>query len=292
MTERTRIEWADATVNFWHGCTPVSPGCRHCYAAELDRRFHAEAPHWGLTASRWVRLPAAAAEAVRLDRRAERSGQRLRVFANSMGDFWEDRPELEAPRLMAFEVIRQTPHLDWLLLTKRPERVPALLGRASEEAWGQALLDPAREDLADWLGDWTLGYAPGHVWLGASVEDQATADRRLPDLLGLPAAVRFVSCEPLLGPVDLRLGDCWLGFTPNGDRLHWVIAGGESGPGARPVHPAWVRSLRDQCQAAGLPFLFKSWGRSDGHGALRPRSGSAGRLLDGELHDNYPEVRP
>jgi protein gp37 len=289
MAENTKIEWADHTVNFWWGCAKISPACLHCYAERQDAHFHpgipwkdrfqgekAFASHWGPDAPRLVRLDAARKEALRYERQAVEGGRRLRVFANSMADFFEDRRDLDQARLEALEVIRLTPHLDWLILTKRPERILDLLKRAETAAPGSGQ--------SDWFRNWLAGEAPANVWLGTTVEDQERADQRIPALLKVPAQVRFLSCEPLLGPVDLlrvlwpatghhvdvlRFGywDTAWGFVNHGDMwdmfghpIHWVICGGESGPKARPMHPVWARGLQDQCAQAGVPFLFKQWG--------------------------------
>lgn len=335
MAENTKIEWADHTVNFWWGCTKISPACLNCYAEAQDRHFHPSIPtgirfqgepsaasHWGLNAPRMVRTMRAWGEAQRYERLAVKDGRRLKVFTNSMADFFEDRKDLDLPRMDALDTIRCTPHLDWMILTKRPERILDLLRRV-------LALDPIPA-LAGWLRSWIGGAPPANVWVGATVEDQARAQLRIPALLAVPARVRFLSCEPLLGSLDLMLLDCWLGFTPTRDLLHWVICGGESGPHARPMHPEWVRSVRNQCAMAGVPFLFKQWGewmpvwdrdeedpdlklcsdlpREDkrgrwmnlagGHGfhgervywVSRVGKKVSGRFLDGKLHDGYPEV--
>lgn len=330
MAENTKIEWCDHTVNFWWGCEKVSPACAHCYAERQDAHFHpsppwrerfqdekATASHWGQGAPRLLRVESAALEAMRYERQAEREGRRSRVFTNSMSDFFEDRRDLNFPRLLALDAIRCTPNLDWMILTKRPERIMDLLRRAEAEAPGSGL--------SDWLRAWIGWKAPANVWLGATVEDQERADQRVPALLQVPAAVRFLSCEPLLGPVDLSgeyLADLCGSYpfphledrfrTKRINRLDWIIAGGESGPRARPTHPDWFRGLRDQCAAAGVPFFFKQWGEwhpmnqgdikrpsqcvvgsfpDDPHTFVaKVGKKAAGRLLDGVLHDAYPEV--
>ena len=275
MAENSTIEWTDHTVNFWWGCAKVSPACAHCYAEALDKRYlgwprkqdepRVNTLHWGTDASRLLRVEAARREALRYERQAVKEGRRFRVFTNSMADFFEDRRDLDGARLEALEVIRQTPHLDWLILTKRPEKIRELLQRAYD-----CTGDP---ELYRWLGEWINGNPPANVWLGTTVEDQERADQRIPHLLKVPAAVRFLSCEPLLGPLALRPvddfsdnghGRRWLGGpscnAASSPGIDWVICGGESGPHARPMHPDWARGLRDQCAAAGVPFLFKQWG--------------------------------
>lgn len=267
MAEDTKIEWCDHTINFWWGCTKVSPACANCYAEGQAARFFPGL--WGPNAPRLTRVDAARREALRYERRAVAEGRRFRVFTNSMSDFFEDRRDLILPRLEALETIWMTPHLDWLILTKRPEKVMKLLHQAKID------LEVGRHDpsghcgedspLHLWLTSWTTGVAPANVWLGTTVEDQARADQRIPALLQVPAAVRFLSCEPLLGPVDIRHRMGSLVWTER-DRyettrgIDWVICGGESGPHARPMHPDWARGLRDQCAAAGVPFFFKQWG--------------------------------
>ncbi len=342
MAQDTKIAWCDHTVNFWWGCTKVSPACANCYAERQDAHFHPGIPwkerfqgekagssHWGPDAPRLLRVDAARREALRYERRAVAEGRRFRVFTNSMSDFFEDRRDLDGARLEALDVIRQTPHLDWLILTKRPEKIRELLTRAQNGIQADLLVGnrpgPRLMELRSWLYDWLdNGNAPANVWLGTTVEDQGRADQRIPALLQVPAAVRFLSCEPLLGPVDLRCvspyhnpGGGRLGLdalAPGAMHLDWVICGGESGPHARPMHPDWARGLRDQCAAAGVPFLFKQWGEWFPMGAggewpgrnnwrvagsfahdphqyiVKTGKHAAGRLLDGVEHLAFPEV--
>jgi protein gp37 len=184
-------------------------------------------------------------------------------------------------RRRLFRLIHDTPNLDWLLLTKRPENITRFIADVMNFAWG---VPQVESPFAVWMEGWlTHLKKPRNVWIGTSVENQATADERIPHLLQVPAAVRFLSMEPLLGPVDLTrivtkpstpqqrergkpdvsfdaIGRGWFGGAGDPARIGWVICGGESGPGARPLHPDWARSLRDQCQAAGVPFHFKQWG--------------------------------
>lgn len=320
----TDIEWADHTHNEWSGCDKVSPGCKNCYAESLSKRFPTLG-NWGpgaprkLTSEANLRKPLRWNEEARIVRlEAERTGKpyrRPRVFSLSLGDFLD--PEVPAEWLAGLlNTVAKTPELDWLLLTKRPE------------LWRERMDEVIRatHELDDDCGaggcptphvwKWLSGIAPSNVWVGTSVEDQARADERIPHLLQIPARVRFLSCEPLLGPVDLENvsptepGTAFRPLTgPDGPSVHWVIAGGESGPGARPMHPQWVRSLRDQCQAAGVPFLFKQWGawapglviRDDDkresvclggfpHPITMVRAGkkAAGRELDGRTWDQVP----
>jgi protein gp37 len=223
--KRTAIEWTDHTFNPWWGCTKLSPACDHCYAEAWDRRTGGD--HWGPHADRRTFGDKHWDEPLQWDRAAAAAGTRRRVFCASMADVFDNSaPEGALDRL--WHVIRSTPRLDWQLLTKRPQNV-------------RKMLPP----------DWDHGYA--NVWLGTTTENQEEADRRIPHLILVAARVRFLSCEPLLGPILLRPD--WLR-----GNLHWVIAAGESGPKARPSNPEWFRSLRDQCTAAGLAFLFKQWG--------------------------------
>jgi protein gp37 len=268
MAENTKIEWADHTFNPWIGCAKVSTGCKFCYAETLmDTRYGRV--EWGVNGTRVKTGPDNWKKPLQWNRQAEKLGIRYRVFCSSLADVFEDRPELNEWRNELFTLIRITPHLDWLLLTKRPENIRDILYRASCTN-GNYLTEP-------WLAKWWDGDngAPSNVWLGTSVEDQAAADERIPNLLRAPAKLRFLSCEPLLGSVDLArvlwihsessnlrapvIG--WKHFDERGNAgIDWVIAGGESGPKARPMNPDWARSLRDQCKEANVPFLFKQWG--------------------------------
>lgn len=246
MGKNSAIEWTDHTFNPWIGCTKVSAGCANCYAeAMMDKRLGRV--QWGVNGTRERTSAANWRQPIKWDREAAEAGARRRVFCASLADVFEDRPELVAWRADLFALIVTTPHLDWLLLTKRPENV----------------IDMA-------LGQAPNAKIPDNVWLGVSVENQEQADRRIPLLLLIPARVRFLSMEPMLGPVDLvEAGALWTSVqdnsivktTPAWRLINWVIVGGESGHNARPMHPDWSRSIRDQCQAAGVPFFFKRWGQ-------------------------------
>jgi len=272
MGENSKIEWTHHTFNPWWGCVRVSPACAHCYADSFARRVGHQL--WGPDAPRRFFGDAHWAEPLRWNREAERAGERKRVFCASMADVFERRPELIPWRARLWKLIDDTPWLDWLLLTKRPHNAPAMV---------------------PWRQRW-----PRNVWFGTTIENQHWAEKRLPDLQAVDAVVHFVSCEPLLGPLALR---------HRLRSLQWVIAGGESGHQPRLMHPAWVRSLRDQCQEAGVPFHFKQWGEwapaiDGGAGAQRVLPGpageatvlqrlgkrSAGRLLDGRTWDEVPSV--
>lgn len=279
MGDRSAIEWTDATWNPVTGCSKVSPGCTNCYAERLALRF-------GWSQKPWTRPNAA--ENVVL--RPERLDQPLRwrrprkIFVCSMSDLFHEAVD-EKFIAKVFAIFALAQHHTYQVLTKRPQRMAHLLNDAdfqfhvgwfaSQAEWAFGLPRRRPEELPPWPHP--------HVWIGTSVEDQRRADERIPHLLATPAAVRFLSCEPLLGPLDLRQGlepYCWscggktvipaddgLGPTPcprcrdhgglDPDRIAWVIAGDESGPNRRPCNLAWVRSLRDQCVSAGVPFFLK-----------------------------------
>ncbi|MBX3603235.1 MAG: phage Gp37/Gp68 family protein [Rubrivivax sp.] len=284
MAEKTGISWTDATFNPWWGCQKVSPACDHCYAERDAKRFAAGKVLWGVGSERRVfpdkpdgKNPHWAAPLTWAKTMPAKLGRRPRVFCASMGDWLDlDAPIDDFVRLL--DTIRRTPELDWLLLSKR-------IGnwrKRAESAWQRA----GNAGLDTWLGAWLDGEPPANVWLGATVIDQAEADRDIPKLLATPAAVRFLSIEPMLGPIQLTAegripaddeGPARIGYMVGPDDgasslwptpakalaasgLHWVIVGGESGRGARPMPPDWPRSLRDQCAAAGVPFHFKQWG--------------------------------
>ena len=241
MAENTSIEWAHHTFNPWQGCTKVSPGCKHCYAEALDRRhLRNSEDHWGPAAPRIFASESYMRQPHAWNRKAKRAGERARVFCMSMGDLFEQHQvplyaAIQARyRRRLYELIEQTPWLDWLLLSKRPENMTPML----PVAWRAA--------------------PPANVWLGTSIENQATAEERLPVLLDTPARVHFVSYEPALGPVDLEKAASAPEYAVP-LQLDWVIAGDESGPGARPARRWWMASMRDQCQRLGVKFFFKQW---------------------------------
>jgi protein gp37 len=279
MAKNSKIEWTHHTFNPWWGCTRVSPACRHCYAEAFAHRFGLGL--WGKGSDRRLLGDSYWRQPLVWNRQAEANRTRARVFCASMADVFENLRELDPVRDRLWALIDKTPHLDWLLLTKRPEAVG---------------------DLVPWRGTW-----PANVWLGATIENQKWAERRAPLLLKYPAVVRFVSCEPLLGPVDLGP---WLS---GGQHLsiNWVIAGGESGHHARPTNPEWFEALRDQCHDHSVAFHFKQWGnwrpltadQMNGHKSrvLRSSEGqpihlvnigkkAAGRDLDGCHWDELPKA--
>lgn len=260
MAENSKIEWTDHTFNPWWGCVRVSPGCVHCYAETFDRRVHGvDKHHWGVKAERRFFGDKHWNEPLKWDREAEKEGVRRRVFCASMADVFEDRPELAPWRERLFLLIESTPHLDWLLLTKRPENMVRLATR--------------------WADEW-----PRNVWAGCTVEDQERANERIPHVLRVPAAVRFLSCEPLLERVSLNFD--WF-LPPNPDPvpldgrfrlpengIHWVIIGGESGPGARIFARDWARDLIDQCRRAGVaPFVKQLGAKPDGARLIDAKGG-------------------
>lgn len=284
MSDRSAIEWTDATWNPTVGCSIVSKGCTNCYAMKMAARLEAmgQPIYRGLTKPSkagpvWtgtVRLNPAVLTKPLSWRRPRR------IFVNSMSDlFHEALPDAAIDQV--FAVMALCPQHTFQVLTKRPERMRAYLSRddragdvrseINDQGPGLGLTDQRIVSACHAISQGPLP----NVWLGVSVEDQATADSRIPILLDTPAAKRFISAEPLLGLVDLvRIapdrrvqGRNALGETGSG-HLDWVICGGESGPDARPAHPDWFRSLRDQCAAVGVPYFFKQWGEyhpSDQH---------------------------
>lgn len=241
MGADSRIEWCQHTFNPFIGCTKVSPGCDHCYAETWAKRSGLVV--WGgerrrTSAGSW-RLP------LKWNAQAEREGRRFRVFCASLADVFDKDVPAEW-RDDLWRLIESTPNLDWLLLTKR-------VGNVVHQVWPR----------------WMQAGWPANVWIGATVCNQAEADRDIPKLLEVPARVRFLSIEPMLGPInvgpylsrtnmpDLRMMP---GFRDSLPGVDWVICGGESGPKARPMHISWARDLMRQCKAAGVPFLMKQLG--------------------------------
>jgi len=267
----TAIEWTDETWNPVTGCDKVSPGCDHCYAEGIANRFAGTKafPHGFAVTLHPERM------GVPLKWKTPR-----RVFVNSMSDLFHDQVPDEFIAAV-FAVMAATPQHTYQILTKRHGRMRSLLNDWSRSP-GAFMHAGASTGAWKALGAMhlTTPIAPlPNVWLGVSVEDQKRANLRIPALLETPAVVRFLSMEPLLGPVDITP---WLRHKPGlVHGLDWVIVGGESGPRARPVDGAWVRSLRDQCAASGEAFFFKQWG------GRTPKAN--GRELDGRTWDEYPE---
>lgn len=302
MSENSKIEWCDHTFNPWEGCQKVGPGCDHCYAETRNARFAGgTAINWGpgaprrrTSTSNWNKPLAWNAQA---DAFMAKHGRRQRVFCASLADVFDNAVDPQW-RADLFALILATPNLDWLLLTKRIGNVRGMLAELSHGN------DPDLS-LLDMM-------PPPNVWIGATIVNQEEAERDIARLQAVPAAKRFLSMEPLLGPVSFegmfaseRIND----GTNALEALDWVIVGGESGPGARPMHPDWARSLRDQCKAADVPFLFKQWGEwAPANGPEFIRQGgsrrdlyvcmwgemarvgkkAAGRLLDGQEWNGAP----
>lgn len=236
MAENTKIEWADHTFNPWVGCTKVGSGCDHCYAEGWAKR--SGQVQWGPGAARRRTAEANWRKPIAWNAEAARQGGRYRVFCASLADVFDNEVPAEWRADLA-ELVLNTPNLYWLIVTKR-------IGNARKMLM---VMFPHG--------------IPDNVWLGITVVNQAEADRDIPKLLSTPAAVRFLSMEPLLGAVDLwdYLPDPYSGCPrASAPAVDWVIVGGESGPGARPMHPQWARDIRDQCYSSRVPFLFKQWG--------------------------------
>lgn len=319
MAEHTSIEWTDATWNPVTGCTKVTPGCDNCYAETFAERWRGTAGHHFENGFDLTLRP----DTLTLPLRWRKP---RKVFFNIMSDlFHADVPDEYIARVWALMAL--TPQHTYQILTKRHGRMRALLSSsafrtACEEAQARLVHDestpmPSYERKAKMSQSWSAADPLRNVWLGVSVEDQARADLRVPALLQTPAAVRFLSCEPLLGPVDLYgpiipgrgrpTLTYWLTGRPGpdtananttadgitmapcttGPRLNWVIVGGESGPGARPMSPDWVRSLRDQCTASNVPFLFKQWGAYQPTGYMGIGTRPKGRTLVGDPIDDH-----
>lgn len=245
--EQTGIAWTDSTLNPWIGCTKVSPACDFCYAEALNKRWGHD--NWGQGKPRRRTSEATWRNPLRWDREAANAGERRRVFCASLADVFDSEVP-EEWRHDLWELIRKTPNLDWQLLTKRPLSIAKML--------------PA---------DWGVGWP--NVWLGTTVEGQQY-DWRVEALLTVPARIRFVSAEPLLAPWHPHMA-------ARRGRLHWIITGGESGHGARPCDPDWVRAIRDDCVAHGVAYFHKQWG------GRTPKAG--GKELDGFEWCQFPSPR-
>jgi protein gp37 len=326
MADNSTIEWTDAKWNPFTGCTHLSPGCDNCYAAGLASGRLAHTPAYAGLASGGKFNGTVRLLPDRLDQPLRWRRPRM-IFVNSMGDLFHEGVPTTFIAVM-FAVMAMSPQHTYQILTKRHARMRSVL-RSPE------FPDLVKDAIIKLAGDkpklriqHALELPLLNVWLGVSVENQQWAGIRIPVLLDTPAAVRFVSAEPLLGPIDLRWCDGvdavekdWAGGPPPSagtgaphPLLDWVIAGGESGPNARPMHPDWARSLRDQCTSAGVPFLFKQHGEfvPTGPGCGCPerfrdsawqvgtefwpvwRVGkhTAGRVLDGRTWDEYPVGQP
>jgi len=312
MGQDSKIEWTHHTFNPWIGCTKVSSACAHCYA-ERDFDLRYKKATWGPSGTRVLTSDANWRKPLQWNRTAESLGVRYRVFCASLSDVFEDwdgpimspgsapvilgkdwrasdgqyRLTMQDVRSQVFDLIDQTTNLDWLLLTKRPENI----WRMTPDKSRRVRPCLSRRD---------------NLWLGVSVENQACANSRIPELLQCAdlAAMLFLSCEPVVGPIDLTFvessrfewRDCLKGmhvgssFQRPCPKIDWVITGGESGPDARPSSPEWFRSLRSQCEASRTAFHFKQWGEFDAEGN-RVGKRNAGRLLDGVEHNGLPSEK-
>ena len=219
MGDKTKIEWCDHTFNPWIGCQRVSPGCDHCYAERIAMRMGVG---WGPLAGRRPASEAVWQMPYRWARKAQETATRPKVFCASMADVFDNKADHEW-RMRLWQVIRDTPELDWLILTKRPENMADMLPM-----------------------DWRRGWE--HVWLGISAEDQERYDHRWPILRDTPAAVRFISYEPALGPLEIM---------GTASKLDWLICGSESGPGYRYMDEIWEGSIREQCRILGVAYFCK-----------------------------------
>lgn len=228
--KNTKIAWTDHSFSPWWGCSKVSDGCKNCYAATFSKRTGHDI--WGVDKPRRFFGDKHWVEPLKWNKEAREAGTRKRVFCASMADVFEAREDLAEPRTRLFNLIEVTRSLDWLILTKRPENIHDMLP-------------------SEWLP-----LPPKNVWLGATIENQGVLDKRAVALLSIPAYLHFFSVEPQIGKIDLK-----------GYRPQWVIVGGESGPGCRLFDPDWARSLRDQCQEAGIPYFMKQLGGVRDHRA-------------------------
>lgn len=338
--DNSKVEWTTHTFNPWIGCVKVSAGCKNCYAEAMDRRW--KGGHWGPGSSRKPMSESYWKQPLKWDKAAAHAGVKAKVFCASMADWAEGRDTISSPdaysvvfkaRIRLFTLIYETPNLIWQMLTKRTHNILPVLMEVANAMPHAAV--------RQWLYEWIDGKPPVNVWIGTSVENQEAADERIPHLLQVPAVVRFLSCEPLLGPIALRrkaiddkeiiqatlMGQLDEYSRPVQRGIDWVIAGGESGHGARPMHPDWVCSLRDQCKDADVSFFFKQHGEwlpfydrdkddpdwrnipkespsvtyinlAGGSGFHGDRviyfkkvgKKAAGRLLDGVEHNEFPNI--
>lgn len=326
MSDKTKIEWTDATWNPVTGCSRVSAGCKHCYAETFTNRFKGVPGHHFERGFKVTLRP----EMLEIPLRWKKP---RRIFVNSLSDLFHAEVPFEFIDSV-FTVMAMAPQHTFQILTKRPERMHKYMEEAVFRVYDSIMARRRAMGLKDGPTS-PLGKAASEIgkkwWplenvhLGVSVEDQAAADTRIEILQQTPAAVRFISCEPLLGPVNLykvqhipagngmdamwrdplnarnRYGREWMATTG----IDWVIVGGESGPGSRPMNPEWARLIRDQCAAAGVPFMFKQWGEFvpcgmvedetlfkntmlEGTIMCRVGKRAAGRLLDGVEHNGAP----
>lgn len=314
MAKDSNIEWTEATWNPWHGCHKISAGCKNCYMFR-DKAKYGQDPNVVLRSKTKFYDPLKWTEPTT-------------IFTCSWSDFFIE--EADEWRDEAFAIMALTPHHTYQVLTKRPDRMLAYLNAPDIAArialkmgqiGGQRAIKKqdihalVQQGITVSEFDEKNFFLP-NVWLGVSVEDQKTARERIPLLLKTPAAVRWISAEPLLGLIDFTLrwggqderdsyGNLYWGTMPTltglgGNTIDWIVAGGESGPDARPMHPDWARSIRDQCQSSGVPFFFKQWGeylyanehvrKHENKEFLKVGKKRAGRILDGREWNEMPEV--
>ncbi len=331
MADTTKIEWADSTFNGWMGCTRVGPGCDHCYAA-VSTPVRTKGIGWGPGQPRTRTGPDNWAKPVKWNRDTfiqcancgwrgsqevcdsdERTlctecrsdnvvDSRRRVFSASLSDWLDNDVPIEW-LVDLLDLIRTTPNLDWLMLSKRIGLWTKRVAEARNVAAGKGM-----QPLVEWLGAWLRGTPPANVWLGITAVNQQEANRDVTKLLHVPAVVHFLSCEPLLGPIDIDEAADEAGDT--GDNgIDWVIVGFESGKDARPGHTEWLRRMRDQCEAFDTAFMFKQWGewapydrgminssQLASHGSLdtpmqKFGKKATGNMLDGRQHLQFPTPR-
>lgn len=317
-----KIGWCHFTINFWWGCTEISAACLNCYAREwaayVSRKMFGRLVLWGDAHPRAERLQAARATANELEAKAVKNGTHYRIFVNSMSDTFDAARPLDWLAYL-LETIFLCPHLTFLLLTKRPERMKSDLISAALN------LSESESPAAAWATAWAMGNPPANVVMMTTVENRKAADERIPPLLAFPARWRALSCEPLLENLNLRniggriqidaLAGCNMTDQCPTNRLDWIIAGGESGKcKIRPTHPAAYRSLRDQCLQANVPFYFKQHGnwihcsQTPGHKFTHVRNRNPHKwedgsesfminekhcnLLDGVLWQQMPDLSP
>lgn len=291
----TKIEWTDKVWNPVTGCSKISEGCRNCYAEKMSHRFKWTDKPWNhVNAVENVKL-----HPERLEQPLKWKKQQ-RIFVNSMSDLFHEQVPFEFIDKV-FAIMALTPKHTYQILTKRPERMlkyfcEHLPEKELEIAMflGNVAFEITNDIDSDMFASYRIAVGSNkpewplpNVWLGVSIENQKAADERIPYLLETPAHIRFLSCEPLLSEVDLTFFVQVLHPMNEGygfvaiEGIDWVIVGGESGPNARPMHPDWARSLRDQCQEVGVPFFFKQWGGKN--------KSKTGRSLDGREWNEMPK---
>jgi len=271
----SKIEWTDVTWNPVTGCTPVSPGCFNCYAKRMANRLRGR---FGYPIDHPFKVTLHPDKLDKFSLKNWRREKPKRIFVCSMGDlFHEDVPDDFILNVFDRAVVSH-PLNRFILLTKRPKRMGDVIFKFLDIA-GVPVLSKK-------------------FWVGTSIEDKITADDRIQHILDIPAQVRILSVEPMLGPINLELDL----FTTGRDQVdkkldthmkhfvNWIICGGESGPGARPMKAEWARSIRDQCRDVNIPFFFKQWGEHNSQG-VRVGKKAAGRELDGKIYDEYPGIK-